>query len=232
MLALLFQNITSSKYYYQPSWVLIAIVLLIMILGYLYSAFNSRVNTFVKAVFISRFSAQASREERSLSHPVSLLLSLNFIFILSLFILKLISSGVIFKNQIDFSFLSFIILSITIFAIYTVKILFLRIFDFIVDRREKVSEYIFTVFLITQFLGILLLPIVIFIVYGPPKYIVAFTYVGFALIALAFITRVVKGISTVLIKKETTMFYIILYLCTLEILPILIGLKLITNWVR
>jgi hypothetical protein len=203
-----------------------------MILGYLYSAFNSRVNTFVKAVFISRFSAQASREERSLSHPVSLLLSMNFIFVMSLFILKLISSGIIFKSQVDFSFLSFLILSVIIFAIYSVKILFLRIFDFIVDRREKVSEYIFTVFLITQFLGILLLPIVIFIAYGSPRYIAAFTYIGFAFVALAFITRVIKGISTVLIKKEATMFYIILYLCTLEILPILTGLKLIMNLVR
>ena len=232
MLFLLFQNITSSKQYYQPSWVLITIVLLIMILGYLYSAFNSRINTFVKAVFISRFSAQASREERSLSHPVSLLLTLNFIFIMSLFTLKLISSEVIFKSQIDFSFISFIILSVIIFVVYAIKILFLRIFDFIVDRREKVSEYIFTIFLITQFLGILLLPIVIFIAYGPPQYIVAFTYAGFVLIALSFITRVIKGISTALIKKEATMFYIILYLCTFEILPILTGLKLITNWVR
>jgi Domain of unknown function (DUF4271) len=225
----LFQNIITSKYYYQPAWVLIIVVALVVIIGYLYSVFRSRLNTFIKAVFITRFSVQISREERSLSNPVSLLFSLNFIVAMSLFLLQLISSGIIFKSQADFSFLSFVILAISIFVIYSFKIIFLKMIDFVLNKREKNSEYIITVFLMTQFLGVLLLPVVIFIYYGSTKYTDIFTYTGILLIVMAFGIRIGKGIHTALTKKDATVFYIILYFCTLEILPVLVGLKWITR---
>ncbi len=222
----LLQNIIASKYHYQPSWLLVVLVLGIMILGYLFSAFNSRFNIFIKAVFLSRYSVQASREERSLTHPVSLLLSLNFLLITSLFVLQIICSDVFFHSEIDFSLLSFLFISLAILGIYFIKIIFLKIFSFIIDKEEAVSEYVFTIFLVNQFFGILLLPVVIFIAYGPQSLTHGIIYSGIVLVFAAFIVRVGKGISTVLLNREATLFYLILYLCTLEILPLLIGIKL------
>ena len=223
---LILQNIIESKYHYQPSWLLLIIVLGVMILGYLYSAFNTRFNTFIKAVFLSRFSVQASREERSLSHPFSLLLSLNFILITSLFVLQVITSEVFFHTEIDFSLLSFLLVALVISGIYFIKIIFLRIFSFILDKQEAISEYLFIIFLLSQFLGIVLLPVVICTAYGPALLAHACVYLGMLLLFSAFLVRVGKGISMVMLGRQATLFYLILYLCTLEILPLLIGIKL------
>ncbi len=223
---LILQNIIESKYHYQPSWLLLIIVFGVMILGYLYSAFNTRFNTFVKAVFLSRFSVQASREERSLSHPFSLLLSLNFILITSLFVLQVITSEVFFHTDVDFSLLSFLLVVLFIAGIYFVKIIFLRIFSFILDKQETISEYLFIIFLLSQFLGIVLLPVVICTAYGPAPLAHACVYLGMLLLFSAFLVRVGKGISMVMLGRQATLFYLILYLCTLEILPLLIGIKL------
>jgi hypothetical protein len=103
---------------------------------------------------------------------------------------------------------------------------FLKIFSFIIDKQETISEYIFTIFLVNQFFGILLLPVVIFIAYGPPSFTQGIIYFGIVLVFTAFLVRVGKGISSVLLNGEATLFYLILYLCTLEILPLLIGIKL------
>lgn len=222
----LFQNITDSNYFFQPSWVVLIIILSLMLIGYLYSAFHTRFMTFIKAVFISRYSVQASREERSLSHPVSLLLSLNFLLTASLFILQLFSSGAFFRNKIEFSFLSFFLIIILILTIYVIKIAFLRMLSFILDKREIISEYIFTIFLVTHFLGILLIPIVISIAYGPKTFIQEIIFVGACLFAATFFIRIGKGIASVLERQSTTVFYLILYLCTLEIMPLLVGIKL------
>lgn len=229
---ILLQNIIDSKYYYQPSWVMIIIVLSLMLMGYLYSAFHSRFITFVKAVFMSRFSVQASREERSLSHPVSLLLSLNFLLTASLFMLQLFSSGVVFHSQIEFSFLSFFIIAMLILCIYLIKLLFLRIFAFIIDKQEAIAEYNFIIFLTNQFLGIILLPAIIFIAYGPKTITNEIVFLGAALFIATFFLRIGKGVAAVLNRGEATLFYLILYLCTLEILPILIGVKLFEKLVQ
>ncbi|TAL59122.1 MAG: DUF4271 domain-containing protein [Bacteroidetes bacterium] len=223
---ILLQNIEISKYHYQPGWVLVIIVLSLMLLGYLYAAFNSRFNTFLKVVFLSRYSVQASREDRSLSHPVSLLLSLNFILVSSLFILQLFSSGAFFHSEIKFSFLSFFLTALTILLVYFVKIIFLKTIAFVLAKQEIMTEYNFTLFLVYQFLGVVLVPIVIFIAYGPGSLREGFIFLGLALFLTAFLLRVGKGLSAVLEKRQATLFYLILYLCTLEILPLLIVLKL------
>lgn len=205
---------------------MVLIVLSLMVLGYLYSAFHSRFITFLKAVFISRYLVQASREDRSLTHPVSLLLSFNFIITVPLFVLQLFSSGTFFQATTEFSLLSYFIIVAVILCIYLVKILFLKIFSFILDKQELVGEYNFIIFLTNQFLGILLLPVIIFIAYGTDISSSVFVWTGIVCFAAVFILRVEKGLGAVLERREATLFYLILYLCTLEILPLLVGVKL------
>lgn len=229
---IILQNIIDSKYHYQPSWVMLIIVLGIMILGYLYSAFNSRFHAFLKAVFVYRFVSQSSREDHSLSHPVSLFLSLNFILTASLFILQLISSNLFFHLEIDFSLASFFIIALGILSVYFTKLLFLKIFGYIINKQEIISQYEGVIFLINQFLGIMLIPIITFIAYGPESFTNTCIYAGTALVIISFILRIGKGISSATGNKGFTLFYLISYLCTVEILPLLFGIKLFEKLVR
>ncbi len=223
---MIIQNIIENTYPYQPTWVMLVIVLSLMLLGYLYSAFNSRFLNFIRAVFNPRYSAQASREERSLSHPVSMLLSLNFILTVSLFILQMLSSGIFSKSKIEFTLTSYFLIAGSVFCIYLVKLILIKVFAFIFDKNEIIAEYNFIIFLVNQFLGIALIPSIIFIAYGPKLFTEAVFYFGAITLSLTLIFRVGKGIVAVLDKREFTPFYLILYLCTLEILPLLVGIKL------
>ena len=99
------------------------------------------------------------------------------------------------------------------------------------DKQELMAEYNFTIFLVNQFLGIVLVLVIIFIAYGSRSFANVFVYAGAALFVAAFILRVGKGLSAVLGSREATLFYLILYLCTLEILPLLIGIKLFESLV-
>lgn len=226
------QNIIKSNYYYQPSWVMVVIVLSVMLLGYLYSAFHSRFNLFLKAVFMSRYSAQASREERFLSHPSSLILSLNFVLVASLFVLQISSSGAFFLVQAKFTLQSFLLIAVLVFCVYAVKILVLRTLANVTERQELVGEYIVSTFLINQFLGIVLIPVIMFSAYGPHVFSSKALLLGVVFFLCGFIFRIGKGMLLVLEKRGASLFYLILYLCTLEILPLLVGIKLIEKLLR
>lgn len=223
----LLQDIIPSNYRFQPSWVMVLIVLSVMIVGYLFSAFNSRFTSAAKAFFSMRFANQLAREEYSLTHPVSIFLSINFLFTISLFVLQLISSGKIISANVEFNFLSFLVVILAVLVVYLIKILSLKILGFIFDKPLVIGEYAFTIFLVNQIIGIAFIPVIIFIAYGQPSLADAFIYAGIALMAIAFLVRVGKGVISALSSGEVTLFYLFLYLCTLEILPLLLGFKLI-----
>ena len=227
---ILLQNIIDSKYHYQPSWVMIVIVLSVMILGYLFSAFNSRFIAVIKAFFSNRFTEQLSREEHSLSHPSSVFLSANFLVTSSLFILLAIFSQGNFA-VLNFSFLSFLLIVGIVLGIYFIKILTLKILGFIFDKTIVVNEYIFIIYLVNQIIGISFIPVIIFIAYGQHTLANVFVYIGVLLFIFSLIIRVGKGAITVFSSGEVTPFYLFLYLCTFEILPLLLGWKLIEKLV-
>ncbi|MBI4946660.1 MAG: DUF4271 domain-containing protein [Bacteroidetes bacterium] len=227
---ILSQNIIESKYHYQPSWVMVLIVLSVMILGYLFSAYNTRFNAFIKTSFSSRFVNQLSQEEYSLSHPTSIFLSVNFLITASLFILQAISIKKILLSFIDFSFLSYLLIVCFLFVIYLIKVLFLKVIGFIFDKSVAVKEYIFLIFLINQLIGIGLIPLIIFIAYGEQSLINSCVHIGFCFFILAFIISIGKGVITAFSGREISGFYLFLYLCLLEILPLLLGIKLFENF--
>lgn len=228
---IILQNIIDSKYHYQPSWVMILIVLCVMIIGYLFSAYNSRFNSVVQAFFTVRFANQLAREEYSLTHPVSVFLSVNFLLASSLFILQVISSDTVFSFHTEIKFTSFLLVAACVLIIYSIKIMSLKIIGFIFDNQQAASEYTFTIFLVNQILGIGLLPVIIFIAYGKQSFGNAFVYVGVLMAVAAFIIRIGKGALSALTGREISLFYLFLYLCTLEILPLFLGYKLIEKLV-
>ena|ERR1017187_69958 len=223
---ILLQNIIASNYRYQPSWVMIIITLSLMILGYLFSAFKTRFNAFLKTVFTIRIGNQVSREEYSLSHPTAIFLSINFLITVPLFILQLISSKKTALSFIDFSFPSYLLILGFVLTVYLVKILFLKIIGYIFNNNSATNEYIFLIFLINQIIGIGFIPIILFIAYGKETFANDFVYAGFVLFILSYLVRIGKGALTALSSRQISAFYLFLYLCTFEILPLLLGVKL------
>jgi hypothetical protein len=135
------QNILESKYHYQPSWLILIIMTGVIILGYLYSSHHSKLNVYLRAVFTSRFAHQLAREERALSHPVSVFLSANFLIITSLFILQVFSSGLLSDGGIFFSFSSFLLLLAAVICVYLIRLLALK-YSHLLSAAEQSQENI------------------------------------------------------------------------------------------
>ena len=227
----LLQDIINSNFHYQPIWVMILITLSVILIGYLFSAFSGRFNEVIRSFFTMRYATQLAREEHSLTHPVSILLSINYLLACSLFILQLLSFKNIFSLQIDFSFVSLLAICAVIVLINLVKIVSIKLVAFIFDKPQLAGEYVFTVFLVNQMVGIALIPVVIFIAYGAPSWMNVFIYMGILLLISGFCIRIGKGLLSAISGRAVTLFYLFLYLCTLEIIPLLVGFKLLENLV-
>ena len=109
----------------------------------------------------------------------------------------------------------------TICAIMTgwvlLRYLMLHFVNWLFEARDTVDRQMTVQFSISIFTLIVMIPIVLLLIYNPIKY---FVWVGFGLLVLAAVFRLVLGVIETRVATKISSFYIFLYLCALEIAPI------------
>ena len=112
-----------------------------------------------------------------------------------------------------------------IFAAYfALKWLLIRLIGYIFGLKEVARAFSTDYFVIVALLGLFLLPIIFGMIYMPA--ISDFVWYGVVLIMglLVFITLFIKLLQ-IFYTRISSLFYIFLYLCTSEILPLLVAAK-------
>jgi hypothetical protein len=111
-------------------------------------------------------------------------------------------------------------------AYYIFKKLFYMLFGMVVEAAGETSEFLFNMDNFNRTTGLFLFPIITLIAFYPfdnpdfPVLLGIFTVTAFYLLLLF------RG-SIILLKKQFSIFYLFLYLCTLEFLPLLLIYKIV-----
>jgi hypothetical protein len=121
----------------------------------------------------------------------------------------------------------YILLSIA--GIALARYLVLKLVGEVFQVRKRFSEYSFNVFMFNKLMGIAMVPLVIGIQYVPAYLKPMLVYTGIIMVAVLFIMKLVRGLQLI-IKKDVLLFYAILYLCAIEILPVLVGITFIRRF--
>ncbi len=109
---------------------------------------------------------------------------------------------------------------------FFIKILLYRLVGSIAMLKEQTEESVFNIRLYYKVLGLVLLPIVtIHEILTVTNFITVWVMAG--LFVIMYITTVIRSFYLGY-QKDISIFYLILYLCTLEILPLLLIFKLIS----
>jgi hypothetical protein len=93
----------------------------------------------------------------------------------------------------------------------------LHFVNWLFDTRDTVDRQMTVQFSISIFTLIVMIPTVLLLIYNPIK---NFVWIGFGLLGLAAVFRLVLGIIETRVSTKISSFYIFLYLCALEIAPI------------
>ncbi len=115
-----------------------------------------------------------------------------------------------------------IVLSIGV--LYSLKSLFIRTVEFLSNGDHGLEEYHHNVFLVARVFGLVLFPVALIFAYSPLNYFSAFLWATIGLTLLAFTFRTLRGFMNSL-HAGNSLFYIFFYICTFEILPILVFYK-------
>lgn len=215
-----------KDYQYWISGILLAAFIIYV---WLKVAYKKQLEKMFVLFFTNRAGSRTTKEEYTSSKRYSVFLSLLFVMILSLFIYQLLfyySYFTVFRsNEIVFylSICAFVLLA------YSVKLITVRGLGFIFNIRNETSEYIFNIFLFGKILGLFLFPLVLcvaFLKLIPVYYIFP---AGYFLIGFFFVYRTFRIIEISFHNNSISKHYLFLYLCGLEILPLIVLIKTFIN---
>jgi hypothetical protein len=98
------------------------------------------------------------------------------------------------------------------------------------DEKEIFREYLISIYQGYRLAGLILLVMSILILYTTFIPINILFHTGFVIVALLYLIRVFR-LFLIFINRHVSIFYLILYLCALEILPVVIIVRYITELV-
>ena len=205
------------------SWQTIILVLAAALIG-LAKAFSvSRFKQTVKSVFNYRVAREVCSEEKVFFHRVNIILTINYLMITSLLIYQ-------FRTALNFnlegvsSFVYYLLILSTLLGIYIVKMLFPQLVTFIFNVQNICSDYLFNITLFNNLLGIILIPVIALMYFTTLDYSILLIYLVIPILVFIFIIRLIR-LFIIGKSKSISYFYIFLYICTLEILPLVVMIK-------
>ena len=209
-------------------WILGILLAVVLMLGAVRQLAGKRLAFYLSAFIATRFAAQLQREEYAMTNRTAIALFTCFILTAGLFIFQLLG---FFGIHLGIPpFIVYLYLCGGLLAVYLVKILLVRVLAFIFRTENEASEYIFYTLLFNQVLGMVLLPIVTGVAFIRTFNTAGLLYCGLAFFGIFFIYRLLRGILAGLSRPKVSRFYLFLYLCTLEFLPVVFAIKYLSTF--
>jgi hypothetical protein len=213
----------------KPDWLIGIIIGCLVLFAWLKLFYNK----FIDQTFISLWNFQLSenflRDQSIFSRRVSIMLNLNFIVTAGLFFYLVALFFEINPWKLN-PFNIFLASTGIVALLLSVRYIVSHLTGVIFDHHKLFKDYLNQILIIYKIAGVVLIPVIMAIAYFPEEIRIYLIISGLILLAAGFLFRFVKGIQLIF-NKDVSIFYMILYLCTLEFLPALVIYKFFSSLV-
>jgi hypothetical protein len=207
----------------STDWIVILVILCMVIIAYIQTNYSKRLRQIIRSVALPYYVNQLEREGNLFNERITLGLGLIYMISISLLIYQFFQ----FYGIVDYTFPNFvvyIIIFVGVLAYLFVKTLLIQATGVIFKTLEHARSYRLNALIFNHTTGLLLFPFLLFTQYWQA---IPFIWIALGITSILLIYRFLRSISIGLSNTKFPVFYLILYLCTLEILPLLLLIKVI-----
>jgi hypothetical protein len=165
------------------------------------------------------------REEKKGVKGYHLLLYMSYFINAAIFVYL-----VIFNKYEQQGWTTYQFILLTIVGVYLGKHMFLMLLGKVFPFQKESQLYSFTIQTFNIFVGLILIPLNLIIAFGPEKTAEPMIYLGLIIITILALLRTFRGFLIASTYIQSNLFHFLLYLCTFEIIPILLLIKIIGNF--
>ncbi|MCH8331739.1 MAG: DUF4271 domain-containing protein [Bacteroidetes bacterium] len=211
----------------ESNWIFYLILLLLVLLAYIRINYDKELSDLIGAVSSVNLAHQLQREQE-MNVPVSSIM-LNILFVLSssVYLYLIIDDKIVLYREEEL----FVFLLVCLSGLSLLKFFSLRFTGLIFPFRNEIRFFNFNILLLMKVLGVILIPFIIVLSYAPVVVASIALYSSLFLILLSIVLLYIRGLAIgkeyILVRK----FHFFIYLCTLEIAPMLIVFEGIDRWI-
>ena len=209
----------------NPDWMIGVLVISFFLFATVRLIFNKYLSKLAQAtVNYSTFTRVYRERYFNLLHA-SFRLDIIFNFIIALFTYQILNAYKI-NFGIKNTFQIYLICLGTVIGYFLVKRVLYNLTGVLTESTQEVREYLFSISVYNRILGLFLLPITAVIAFVPFYHPELFLLAGLGIIAIFYLLSLRRG-AKIFLRKHFSILYLILYLCTLEFLPLLLMYNLL-----
>ena len=215
-------HITDFKFF-ENNLLLILLLTSFILLAWTKSQFGKYVTQLLRAVISYNDAYKLYRDQNALVDRVYFIVNLIFTLSGGLFCYHLLYW---FKPSL-LEYQPFVIMLYCfsfILAIYFFRYIINRILGYVLFQFKTFDEYIHSSFIYYKAFGLFLLPLVSIISFISEKYRFIFIVFGIVIFFLLYFISIFRA-TRIMLQKGILLFYWIMYLCTVEFLPIMLLYK-------
>ncbi len=205
------------KYINNSTWPSIILTITLLLLAFTKAFGTNRIRQIYKSLFSYYSANEVVREEKVFFHQVNF--SLFLVYLLTISLLLYFTATTINPNN-SYSFLYPSIFGLVTLA-YLIKFLFNSILAYLFDCAQHIPSYTYNVLLYNYLLGVILIPSLALIYFSDFSNTVILNMVILPLICIVLLIRFIRFFA-IGISNNFSYLYIFLYICTLEILPLVV----------
>ncbi len=213
----------------SPDWFFPLVLIVFGVFAWIRMAYNKYFMQMIQAFLNSNLANQIVRDENIFVQRASIYLSIVFNLILALLIYLVSIHYQWNLGDIGNGFGRFMFFLIVVSVAYTIKFLILKICGWLFEQEREMATYIFNIFIINNILGMVLIPFVVILAYNESIAVSWVLSIPVVLIVLSFGWRLFRGVQIGLASPSFSPLYLFLYLCTLEIAPLLVLIRIIVS---
>jgi hypothetical protein len=205
-------------------WVTIILVGSLLLIGWTRLFYKKYFIALLKSFHFYNYAASLYFGRNSLTERAGILLNLNFFVTGGLVLFQIVLNGPYTLTAVQPVYL-WLIFSGFLLAWYLWNFIMTRFVGFLFLRQRAFNEYFHNYNLYRKLMGISLMPVALIVQFIHVEYREYFLILGAALAGILFIVHILRGLQ-IFAKEKVSIFYLFLYLCALEILPLFIVFKL------
>ncbi|MCX6242471.1 MAG: DUF4271 domain-containing protein [Bacteroidetes bacterium] len=212
----------SEHQHYPSDWIIISFLACLIIFAWSHFFYYKRLRQIYRAPLSQRFLNILTKEGSLFKERISLALSLVYIFTFSFFLVLMLKELLPdFVSRFP-EYQVFLFCAAGMLVFWSVKITAIRFLGIVFRTMPATRDYLQNVLSFTFITGIIILPLLILILFLQSSILL---YITLVVIGLMNFFRLLRGFFIGISLKKFSWLFLFVYLCSLEILPLLVILK-------
>jgi Domain of unknown function (DUF4271) len=208
------------------TWLFYSIAFLFLIFGLIKTYYQLYFDTLIRVLFKTTLKQNQLTDQLEQAKQPSLIFNVLFVALAGIYIFTLLDFIKNKRIEVENIKIRYMVLCMLIVgACYSVKYISLLLVGWLTDLKQEMKSYIFIVFLLNKVLGIFLLILLPFIIFGSSSLSSFAVLISIVAVVLSFLLRYARTFSQLKSKFSVNAALFLLLIICLEVMPLAIIFK-------